>query len=177
MINYLIKTNDLIKIFADFYYVKGKKESISKNYKNNHTVVELVSKVLKMMDFKEWYFGLHTALRLYDISLQENPTECLITTRMPFNRKNIIVLGKNLQVFIFNQELFTFYKMKNGIKYSDLEKTFLDFLYLWKSNHVPDHKIFRILGKYRDQISQEKIMRYSAIYPSNIQQVLKDFFN
>lgn len=176
MINYLIKKNDLIKIFADFYYVKNKNEINSINLMQKHTLVGLVSKLLEIMNIEDWYFGLHTALRLHGISLKDNPEECLICTKIPFNSKKIEILGKKLQVFVFNPQLFNYYTLKNGIKYSDLEKTFLDFLYLWKLNHIPDHKLFRILGKYRDRISEEKIIEISKIYPIDIQKIINEFF-
>jgi hypothetical protein len=175
MINYLINKKDLIKIFADFYYVKNKKEISSKNFKKKHTLVGLVSKLLEMMKVEDWYFGLHSALRLHGISLKDNPAECLICSRVPFNSKRLEVLGKKLQVFVFKQNLFDFYIEKNGVKYSDLEKTFLDFIYLWKLNHVPDHKLLGILGKYRDKISKEKLITYSEIYPREIQLIINEF--
>jgi len=176
MINYLINKKDLIKIFADFYYVKNKLEISSNNFKNTHTLVGLVSKLLEIMNVEDWYFGLHTALNLHNISLKENPAECLICSRIPFNSKKIEVLGKKLQIFVFKADLFAYYFEKNGVKYSNLEKTFLDFVYLWKLNHLPDHKILGILGKYREKISKEKIIKYSEIYPPEIQRVIEEFY-
>ncbi len=177
MINYLVKKEDIVKIFADFYYVKNKNELEAQDFKEKHSLIDLVSKLLKLLNIGEWYFGLHTALRFHGISLKENPAECLICSRMPFNGKKIEVLEKKLQVFIFKPELIDFYITKNGIKFSDLEKTFLDFLYLWKLNNIPDHKLFRVLGKYRDRISEEKIKEHSKNYPLDIQKILNEFYS
>lgn len=176
MINYLINKNDLIKIFADFYYVKNRKEITSSTFKKKHNLIDLVSKLLEMMNIDDWYFGLHTALRLHGISFKDDPAECLICTKIPFNNKKIEILGKKMQVFVFKPNLFKCYIKKNGVRYSDLEKTFLDFIYLWKLNHVPDHKIHRILGQYRNKVSQEKIIEYSELYPAEIQQVVNEFY-
>jgi len=177
MINYLINKKDLIKIFADFYYVKNKTEISANTFKKKHTLVDLVSKLLEIMNIEDWYFGLHTALHLHGISLKENPAECLICSRIPFNSKRIEVLGKKLQIFVFNADLFDYYIEENGVKYSNLEKTFLDFIYLWKLNHLPDHKILGILGKYREKISKEKIIKYSEIYPGEIQRLISEYYS
>ncbi len=85
-------------------------------------------------------------------------------------------MGKNINLLVFNAKFFNFGIIKNGIKYSDLEKTFLDFIYLWKHKEIPNLKIKLILEKYRKKLSQKKMMHYIEYYSNEVKQVIEEFF-
>ena len=176
MINYLIKKKDIIKLFGDFYYIKEKSEINSNTYKYQDDPLKLISKVLEIMNVSDWYFGLYTALSYHNITLEKNPTECLICSNSPFNSRKFKILGKKMQVFVLNKPFFNSYLKKNGVIYSNLEKTFLDFVYFWKLNDIPDYKILKILNKYQERISKDKIIECSSQYSDEIQQIIEKLY-
>ncbi|MFX1273472.1 MAG: hypothetical protein ACFFBP_12270 [Promethearchaeota archaeon] len=177
IINYLIKKEQILKIFDNIYYVKSPNEVRSRDFKLKYNPLELLSKGLEFKNNTKWYFGLHTALRHHGISITENKDDYLLSENSLFKTKKINLLGKNITSLIFKSNLFQFGIIKNDIRYSDLEKTFLDFIYLWKYKNIPNHKIISKLEKYHNILSQEIINEYAIYYPSNVIKLIEEFFN
>jgi hypothetical protein len=65
------------------------------------------------------------------------------------------------------------------VKYSDLEKTILDLIYLWEYNHTNEKIILIKLSKLLvlDGILEEKILKYSQYYPKSNKNILKKALN
>ena len=64
--------------------------------------------------------------------------------------------------------------IKEGkIKYSDPEKTVLDFLYIKRYNGVPEEKIIMDVANYKDYISKVKIRNYEKYYPKTVRKTLE----
>lgn len=175
MINYLIKSNQIIKIFKDYYYVKDNEEIQNKNMQK-YKPLELLSKALEFQNVGSWYFGLHTSLRKLNIPTQQNSIDYLMCVNLPFSGNKLQVLGKEVHLITLNKKLSNFGIIEDNIRYSNLEKTILDFIYLWKKKGTQDLKIMKILNKYKKQISKEKILDYSLNYSKNIIQIIEDVF-
>ena len=176
IINYLIKKKEIIRIYGDLYYIKKIDEINTEGFYRESQALKLISKAFEYENDNKWYFGLHTALRFHDISLKNHPNDYILASRKFFQKRKIILMGKNINVLVFNAKFFNFGIIKNGIKYSDLEKTFLDFIYLWKLKEIPNLKIKLILEKYREKLSQKKMMHYIEYYSSEVKQVIEEFF-
>ena len=86
-------------------------------------------------------------------------------------------MGKKFRFFRFKDDLFNFGIINGKVKYSDLEKTILDFVYLWEYNHRNERTILVELSKLLDGTSKEKILDYSQYYPKSNINILKKALN
>ncbi|MBU3967440.1 MAG: hypothetical protein KKG76_08715 [Euryarchaeota archaeon] len=58
------------------------------------------------------------------------------------------------------------------VRYSDPEKTVLDFIYIWRYNGVPDDKIVLDISEWAKHGSKEKLMRYAKKYPKTVTEII-----
>ncbi len=63
---------------------------------------------------------------------------------------------------------------RDGVKYSDPEKTILDFIYMFKYRGIPDEKITLFIGDYIKGLNKRKIKRYLKFYPKSVGRVVED---
>lgn len=59
------------------------------------------------------------------------------------------------------------------VRYSDPEKTVLDFIYIWRYNGVPDDKIVLDISELAKQGSKEKLMSYAKKYPKTVTEIVE----
>ena len=66
-------------------------------------------------------------------------------------------------------------KTKNGvvIKYSDLEKTILDYAYLKKKKGESDESAATLLVEYEEKVDIKKLKRYLRHYPKSVRKCIK----
>ena len=177
VMKYFTSQGYILEILKDLFYVKDvdefqKKESKYSNY-------ELISKALALKDIKNWYFGLNTALT-FDLKEKndvffENNTDIdyIINDRISMN-KPITIDGNKFAFLSFNAELLNFGITDNGkYRYSNLEKTILDYVYLYNSNNVSQGKIIVEVSKYRNAVSMERIIEYLKYYPAIVTTILE----
>jgi hypothetical protein len=169
--NYLISRGYVINILDNIYYVKTFEE-FNQN-KINYSVLELVEKALKKMRIKHWYYGLYTALKLINIDYKNEDEYFYIINDKIEGQKLIKILGKEFRFLRFKNTFFNFGILKKKARYSDLEKTILDLIYLWEINHLNETKIIIEISKLLDGILEEKILKYSKYYPKSNQEILK----
>ncbi|MFX0021259.1 MAG: hypothetical protein ACFE9S_02965 [Candidatus Hermodarchaeota archaeon] len=169
--DYLISRGYLVNILEDIYYVKSASEFRERRIKLS--LLELVGKSLRLKNVKNWYFGLYTALNLNKVKYEQPDGFFYLINDMILINSPITVLGKNFRFLRFKNSLFDFGIINNKINYSDHEKTILDLLYLWESNHINENRILIDLSKLLDGISKEKILDYVQYYPESNQRLLK----
>ena len=169
--SYLISRGFILNVLDDIYYVKSEDEII-KN-KQKYSLLELVGKGLTLKHVKNWYYGLYTALNLIDIDYEHGDEFFYIINDHIFKNKPVKILGKKFRFLRFKTALFNFGIINNKIKYSDLEKTILDLIYLWEYNHMNENRLLIELSKLLDGISEEKILDYSQYYPESNKKLLK----
>ncbi len=173
--DYLISRGFLVNVLEDIYYVKSIDEF--KKNKIEHSLLELVGNSLNLKNVKNWYFGLYTALNINKVSFEQPDDNFYLINDMIINNKPITILGKKFRFLRFKHSLFNFGIINNKINYSDREKTILDLLYLWESNHINENRILIELAKLVNGISKEKILEYSQNYPESNQKLLKRAIN
>jgi hypothetical protein len=161
----------LVHIFENIYYVKTVEEL--RNKKIKISLLELVANSLKLKNIKNWYFGLYTALNLMNINYDHQDDNFYLINDQILNNNPIEILGKKFRFIRFKNALFKFGIITNKINYSDREKTILDLLYLWESNHINENRILIELSKLLNGISKEKILKYAEFYPDSNQKLLK----
>ncbi|UCC19533.1 MAG: hypothetical protein JSV62_15770 [Promethearchaeota archaeon] len=169
--DYLISRGFLLNVLDDIYYVKSDEE-INRN-KLKYSLLELVGKGLKLKHVKKWYYGLYTALNLIDVDHDHEDDFFYIINDQILNNNPIKILGKNFRFLRFKNALFDFGILNNKVKYSNLEKTILDLIYLWEINHMNENRILIEISKLMNGISEDKILDYSRHYPESNIKLLK----
>lgn len=117
---------------------------------------------------------LFTALRLNALT-HEYFTRIFVLNDRIYRSKIIKIYGEDVKFIKIKPHLTEFGIINRGkIRYSDLQKTLLDFLYL--SRYNPRLKITakNILAKYRDMVNREKTHEYIVHYPNSLKRVLKN---
>lgn len=178
VIQYLSSQNAILKLFADLYYIKDEEtnnltEPISSFYK-------LIGDALEYKGIENWYFGLYTALELggYKEVSEENDKDIYIICKRQPVRENVIECqGFNLKFIRLRENFFTFGIIKDGISYSDYERTLLDFVMLWKRNRKHTMRIIGDLNKLMAKASVDKIKQYLTNYPIEIKKVMEEYFS
>jgi hypothetical protein len=85
--------------------------------------------------------------------------------------KPITIAGYKFRFVKLTSRLLEFGIIKNNLKFSDPEKTILDFIYTWRYNGVPEEKIVLDVSEWAKDISSEKIKKYSVNYPKTVQEI------
>jgi hypothetical protein len=161
----------LLRIFKGIFYVKSFDELKMGSMKYSH--LELVSKGMELKGITNWYFGLHTALKLNNATHEHFTVDQVINDTL-FRNKPINIAGYKFRFVKLKRSLFNFGIKQNKYRYSDLEKTVLDLIYLWNYNSVPHEKIVIDIEEYIEGISKNKIKNYSKHYPNTVKRVLEE---
>ena len=166
---YLRKDIYIKRILGDYYYIYSLEERY--NHYCKFSEEELIFCVLERMKIK-WYLGLENALKENKIIWQVINTTTIINNRFSGLKK----LGNSKFRFIKTKEKkFKFglveKKTNNKVKYfySDLEKTYLDFLYFYSYKG----KNIKVIKKNLDfKINKNRLIEYSKNYSKKIQEVI-----
>lgn len=162
----------LVRIFRGVFYVRNLEEHNLGKTKYSH--FELVAKGLALKNITEWYFGLHTALKLNNMTHEEYVIDHVFND-MLFRAHPINILGYKFHFHKIAPSLLTFgIVKKDPIQYSDPEKTILDFLYIWRYNSVPKERIIMEVAEYTRDISKEKMKQYVKYYPKTVETILEE---
>jgi predicted transcriptional regulator of viral defense system len=164
-IRHLVPRGYFVRILKGIFYVKSLEELELARPKYTH--LELVAKGLELKDVKRWYFGLHTALKLNNMTHETFAVEDVVNDKL-FRANPFTIAGHKFKFSRLSPALLGFgiRKAGNGVRYSDPEKTLLDFIYLWRYNGIPEEKIAADVGGWAKGASKEKLMAYAKRYPN-----------
>lgn len=167
VIRYLVSRKKyLLRIFRGIFYVRSLEELKLGRSKYNH--LELVAKGLELKGVKDWYFGLHSALKLNNITHEHFATEEVISDSI-FRANPFDIAGYKFRFVKLSSSLVSFgVKEERALRYSDPEKTILDFIYLARQKGVPADKIVADVSSWATDLSKEKIRKYAKKYPKTI---------
>lgn len=176
VINFLLLQGYLVKIFEGIYYVKTPDEIEAKKLK--YSLLELVGRGLKLRGIKDWYYGLYTALKLNGVNIKQNQNKdeeiFYIMTNRLFKGKPILIANRKFKFIKLKHSLFSFGVEHQKVRFSDFEKTVMDFIYLWKYNGIHSQKIIVDIVKFMPHVDEEKITNYAQYYPESNQKILKE---
>lgn len=164
-IKYFTAREYLIRIFKGVFYVKSLDEVKLGKTKYNH--LELAAKGLQLKGVKNWYFGLYTALKLNNLTHESFTVDYVVNDKL-FRSKPINIAGYKFKFVKLTPKLTEFGIIENNLKYSDPEKTILDFIYTWRYNGVPKEKIALDVSEWAKNLSCEKTKKYAANYPKTV---------
>lgn len=166
LIRYFESKGYLVRIFRGIFYVKSAEEIELGKINLSH--LELVARGLEIKKVNNWYFGLHTALKLNNMTHESFAIEEVISDSL-FRAKPIKIANYNFKFVKISNKLLGFgIEKRNGLKTSDPEKTILDFIYLWKQNGLPEEKIISDISDWSKGLSSKKLKLYAKNYPSSV---------
>jgi predicted transcriptional regulator of viral defense system len=170
---YLISRGYLVRIFRGIFYVKSLDELRLGGLKYSH--LELVSKGLELKGVENWYFGLYTALKLNNLTHEHYTVDYVVNDKI-FRARPIRIAGYRFRFLKLKPALFGFGIVEDGLRYSDPEKTILDFIYVWRYNGVPEERIIVDVSEYSKSLSKEKLMDYAGRYPKTVGRIIGEVF-
>ncbi len=159
----------LVRIFKGIFYVRSFDEVKMGKMKYSH--LELVSRGMELKGVSNWYFGLSTALKLNNVSHEHFTVDYVISDTI-FRNKPINIADYRFRFVKLKSTLCNFGIIQEKYRYSDLEKTILDMIYLSRYSSVPKEKIAIEIEDYYEGVSRKKIKRYAAKYPKTVQTIL-----
>jgi predicted transcriptional regulator of viral defense system len=169
-INFMISYGYLVRILRGLYYVKTLEEFKLKRSLDTLRIISLGMEKLEI----EWYFGLHTALKLNGIT-HEYSAVIYVLNNTIYRPKAININGEDVKFIKLKNELFGFGIIeKNGIKFSDLEKTLLDMTYISRYRSVPEERVLSMIEEYGKRIRKRKIAEYLKFYPKSVRRVVEN---
>ncbi len=153
------------------FYVKRWEEIKYEYIKYSH--FELVSKGLELKSVRNWYFGLYTALKLNHATHEYYTIDYVISNKL-YRNKPITINNSKYKFHKLKPSLLKFGIIENKFRYSDLEKTILDFIYLWIYNSTPKNKILMNISDYAKTLSESKVRDYVRWYPKSVKGIIKE---
>ena len=169
-IKYFVYRGYLTRIFKGIFYVKPLDEV--KLGKSRYSHLELVAKGLELKGVKNWYFGLYTALKLNNMTHEHFAIDYVINDRL-FRPKPMSIAGYKFRFIKLTPRLLNFGITGNELRYSDAEKTILDFIYTWRYNGVPKEKIILDVSEWAKDLSGEKTKKYAVNYPKTVKEIVE----
>ena len=167
-----IHRKHLTRIFRGIFYVRPPENFVLKG--DAYTHLELVAKGMELKRVKNWYFALHTALKLNNMTHEYFMVDDLVSDVI-FRPRPISIAGHKFKFTKLAPSLFGFGIKKHGLLlYSDPEKTILDFVYLFKQNGVSDSRTTMDVGEWSENASKGKIRKYCKNYPKSVQGIARE---
>jgi predicted transcriptional regulator of viral defense system len=169
VVSYFVKRKYFVRVLRGIFYVKSLEEAKLGRSRYNH--LELVAEGLELKHVKNWYFGLHTALKLNNMTHETFAVEDVVSDRI-FRANPIKIAGYKFRFVKLSPSLFGFgTKKENGARFSDPEKTLLDFIYVWRYNGIPEEKIVADVSGWAKGASKEKLRAYAKKYPKTVAKI------
>jgi predicted transcriptional regulator of viral defense system len=169
-INFMISYGYLVRILRGLYYVKTVEEFQLKKSPDAYKILSLGLNKLKV----KWYFGLYTSLRLNGLTHEFFDTIFILNDRI-YRPKEIKVGGEKVKFLKLSSKLVDFGIVnENSKRFSDAEKTILDFVYISRYRSVPEGRITSMIEEYRKRVKADKVMEYLKFYPKSVEKVVRD---
>lgn len=169
-VNFMIWYGYLVRILRGLYYVKTVEEFDLKKSPDIYKVLSLGLNKLKV----RWYFGLYTGLRLNSLTHEFFDTIFILNDRI-CRAKEIKVGGEKVKFLKLSSRLVDFGIVnESGTRFSDVEKTILDFVYISRYRSVPEERITSMIEEYRKRVKTHKVMEYLKFYPKSVGKVVRD---
>ena len=171
VVRYFASRGYIIRIFRGIFYIKSLNEA--KLGKTKYSHLELVAKGLELKGIKNWYFGLYTALKLNNMTHEHFAVDYVVSDKM-FIAKPTNIAGYKFRFVKLAPRLLKFGLRKDVLRYSDAEKTILDFIYVWRYNGIPKEKIVIDVAEWAKNLSRAKIRKYAEHYPKTVREIVEE---
>ncbi len=167
---FMISYGYLVRILRGLYYVKFVEEFGLKKSLNVYTILSLGMEKLGIA----WYFGLYTSLKISGFTHEYFDTIFILNESI-FRPKAIKVMGEKVKFIKLSGKLFGFGTLTEGnIKFSDVEKTILDFIYISNYRSVLEERTISVIEEYSKNVKADKIKAYLKFYPKTVGTVVEN---
>jgi hypothetical protein len=166
VIRYLTFHKYLVRIFKGIFYVKSVEER--KFNKIGDSYLKIIHEALMIKGVKNYYFGLSTAIKLNGLTHEFFTLDYVISDKI-FRKNPITILGYKVAFIKIVPRLFSFgIVTREGIFFSDLEKTYLDLVYLGRYGQydAPPKELI-------EKLSKKRLLSYSRNYNKTIDGIAK----
>lgn len=141
--------------------------------RSDYDHLDLVAQGLKLKGVMNWYFGLHTALKLNNMTHEHFVVEEVINDKI-FRPRPMTIADHKFKFIKTPKSLLKFGIIKkNKIRYSDPERTILDFIYIWKQHGLPSNKILFDVSDWTKNTSKNIFNEYSKHYPKSVRSIVE----
>jgi predicted transcriptional regulator of viral defense system len=162
-IRYLQEHGYILRIFRELFYVKDIEERERNILKP--PLFKIISNALDFKGITNWYFGLETALKFNNMTHEYFDIDYVLTDRYR-TTKTILINGSKYQFLKWNRAHFrSGIITRNGIRYSDMEKTILDLSYKRYTTGNSSVQYLSPLKEYQDRMDIKKAIGYLDGYP------------
>jgi len=170
-VRYFIRMGYLIRIFKGIFYLRDMEEL--KLGRTKYSYRDLIAKGLELKNVKNWYFGLYSALKMNNMTHESFVIDHILNDKL-FRPNPMEIMGHDVKFHRVSSKLLKFgiFKRRN-IRYSDPEKTILDFMYIWRYNGVSKKRIIMDIGDYAENVSKGKLRKYVKHYPRTVKETLE----
>ena len=167
--NFMISYGYLVRILRGLYYVKTIEEFELRKSPDVYKILFLGLNKLKV----KWYFGLYTGLRLNGLTHEFFDTIFVLNERI-YRPKEIKIAGEKVKFLKLSSKLVDFGIVNESDKrFSDVEKTLLDLIYISRYRSVPEGRITSMIEEYRKRVRTDKMLEYLKFYPKAVEKVVK----
>ena len=170
-IKYLEAQKYLQRIFRGIFHVVPP----VRNTRHNH--LELVAKGLEIKGVENWYCGLYTALKFNNMTHETFTVDYIISDSI-FRQNPMTIDDHKFRFIKISKKLMCFGIKKHGMtKFSDPEKTILDFIYLGKYNGKSNKRIISDVYDWSLNVSVDIMKKYSKHYPKTTRKVIQEILH
>lgn len=176
-ISYYLRKSYLVRIFRGIFYVRSPEELRLGRQRYNH--LEMVAKGLELKSVEKWYFGLYTALKLNNMTHEYFNVEDVVSTKL-LRVRPVTISEHKFKFTRISSSLYGFgitekrTKIKGTkLKYSDPEKTILDFVYLWRYRGFTGDLILFNIADWTNDLSKRELANYSKRYPASVRRIVE----
>ena len=169
-INFMISYGYFVRILRGLFYVKTLEEFKFKKSVDPYRVISLGLNRLGL----NWYFGLYTALRLNGLTHEFFRTIFVVNDEV-YRPKEIEIAGEKVKFLKLKGKLLSLGVVdRDGIRFSDAEKTLLDFAYVFRYHSLPEERIISTIRDYARNLDRKKIKAYLRLYPKSVEKVVRN---
>jgi len=171
VIRHLRREGYLLPLFRGYYYVRSSDEIRLGEERRNP--LEVFALAAEAKSIGNWYFGLHTALRLNRMTHESILEEDVISDRM-YRIRGIPVGFRKFVIHRWVSEMVSFGLTESGpYRYSDPEKTVLDFAYLDYWRRAKGHAATLTWRDHIEDVDPKRLRRYLCHYPDAVRASLE----
>ena len=167
--NFMISYGYLVRILRGLYYVKTFEEF---ELRKSPDIYKILFLSLNKLNVK-WYFGLYTGLRLNGLTHEFFDTIFVLNDQI-YRPKEIKIAGEKVKFLKLSSKLVDFGIVHESDKrFSDVEKTLLDLIYISRYRSVPEGRIISMIGDYGKSVRKDRVLEYLRFYPKAVEKVVK----
>jgi hypothetical protein len=169
---YLTRHKHLYTLLRGIFYKPGIEERKMKKISVNH--LEALAEALKLKGITNWYLGLESALKINNATHEFFTVDVIINDKI-YRKKPVYILGNKIRFIKIKSSLAKIGVEKSGIlRFSDIEKTVLDSIYLSKYTGLNDEEIKNKISPLIKFCAKKKLSEYSSYYNTTTKKLLDE---